>query len=453
MTENYAADGLFGVMGCPVSHSKSPALHSELAALCGKKIIYAPLHVEPNELENAVKGAFALGFLGLNVTAPHKEAVLPLLEGLSPEAAAIGAANTLIRTKSGFLGHNTDAEGLYRSLMLHNADPEGKTIMLLGAGGAAKAAAYSMGAHKAAKVYIVNRTFEKAKELAGAMFSVFRDSDPETIFVPLTPAESENIPADILINATTLGMKNESELPCRGSLSRFGAVSELIYSPPETPLMAEARKCGIPAFNGLAMLVFQGIASFERWQNINIPKDAALKILFRLAAGGRGIALTGFMGSGKSTFGKALAKLSGMPFKDMDSIIEKEQNRSVSEIFRDDGEAFFRALEVSAAKKLHKGNIIATGGGIVLSSEAMEALAKNNVIIRLKASPESVMLRLKNDKSRPLLAAESEEERKNKIRSLMEAREELYKKYADITLETDGKSPDELINEFIRRFI
>ncbi|MDE7277063.1 MAG: shikimate dehydrogenase, partial [Lachnospiraceae bacterium] len=153
---------LCGLIGNPVEHTMSPVIHNTLAEKCGHNLVYVPFLVEQGRIEEAVTGAYALNVLGMNVTVPYKSDVIGSLVEVDELASHIGAVNTLVRTEEGYKGYNTDMTGLYRAMTSEGIRIEGEEIVLLGAGGAARAVAYLCGAQKAAKVYLLNRTLEKA---------------------------------------------------------------------------------------------------------------------------------------------------------------------------------------------------------------------------------------------------------------------------------------------------
>jgi shikimate dehydrogenase len=222
-------------------------------------------------------------YLGANVTIPHKEAVLDLLDECDPWAAELGAVNTIVKSGARLIGHNTDAYGFLRSLKDAGFEPRGKAALLLGAGGAARSAAFGLAKGGITSLRIANRTPERARllaaELAGSLSIVSSMPLEEDALKGVLPH------VDLVVNATPVGM---SPGPSgRGSpidsalVSSDTLVYDMVYSPLDTPLMREARKAGARAQGGLAMLVYQGAASFELWTG----REAPLDVMFRAAAG------------------------------------------------------------------------------------------------------------------------------------------------------------------------
>ena len=166
---------LLGLMGNPVEHTLSPVIHNTLSEILYKNLVYVPFHVENGNVADAVQGACALNILGMNVTVPHKERVMETLVSVDPVAEAIQAVNTLVRVPGGFRGYNTDMPGLLRAVQSEGVSLQGKTVLILGAGGASKAVAYMCMQERAEKIYMLNRTVEKAQEIADSMNRIFQE--------------------------------------------------------------------------------------------------------------------------------------------------------------------------------------------------------------------------------------------------------------------------------------
>ncbi|UGS37129.1 shikimate dehydrogenase [Capillimicrobium parvum] len=249
---------LLGVLGWPVRHSRSPAMHNAaLAALGLAGWRYQLLPVPPELFERAVRALPGAGFAGANVTVPHKEAALALATDATPAAQAIGAANTLTFHDDGRIeAGNTDAPGLLASL----PEPaEGRTALVLGAGGSARAAAWALREAGAAGVAVLNRTRERADRLA-----------VDLGIRVVTEAE----PADILVNCTTVGLHDERAAPVDlDELHRFGTIVDLVYREGGTTLVRAARAQGHPTVDGLEILVGQGALSLERWTGRTAPLE------------------------------------------------------------------------------------------------------------------------------------------------------------------------------------
>ena len=266
---------LVGLIGWPVAHSCSPAMHNAAFAALKLNWSYVPLPVRPEALAAAVAGLAALGFRGANVTVPHKEAVVPLLDSLSPEAARINAVNTIVVEEDGRLvGHNTDVAGFIAALRQSGFSPEGRAAVVVGAGGAARAAVHGLLGAGAARILILNRSSARAEKLISEL-----GTDDRVQALPLTPealVESAQ-EADLLVNATPVGLWPNAEAsiwPMEVPIPARITVFDLVYNPVETLLLRQARAGGARTIPGLGMLISQGAAAFQLWTGIDPPLDA-----------------------------------------------------------------------------------------------------------------------------------------------------------------------------------
>lgn len=253
---------LAGVMGWPVAHSRSPAIHGHWIRQYGLHGNYVLLPVQPEHLGDAVRGLRALGFAGCNLTIPHKVAAMALVDRVDPLAARIGAINTLVVEKDGALaGYNTDAYGYIQSLL--DAQPDWRAdagpVTVLGAGGAARAILVALAERGAKDIRLCNRSLDKAQALAAEFGAPIR----------ALPWEQRAEALDgcaLLVNTTSLGMKGQAPLEISlDRLPRHALVSDIIYVPLETPLLAAARARGHVAVDGLGMLLNQARPAFEHW--------------------------------------------------------------------------------------------------------------------------------------------------------------------------------------------
>lgn len=256
---------LLGLFGWPVSHSFSPAMHNAALAAAGLNVVYLPLATSPDGLETAVSALSALNFRGVNVTVPHKQTIIPMLDEIDPAAAAIGAVNTVIISENGrLLGKNSDWLGFMADLAALNVDVRGRDCVIFGAGGSARAVAYGL-AQAGGMVHIVARRPEQAEELAAAM------GLPRTTIAPATMDDVVALTAPLLVNSTPLGMHPHEEGTIWDSKRPFAPntfVYDLVYNPTETRFMRQARAAGCQAANGLGMLLRQGAFSFEWWTGV-----------------------------------------------------------------------------------------------------------------------------------------------------------------------------------------
>ena len=254
---------VFGLVGNPVGHSLSPPMHEAAYDVCGMDARYVTFEPAPDDVEAAVAGADALGIAGLNVTIPFKQDVLSVVE---PDelAARIGAVNTVDFGGETPRGYNTDAAGVRRSFAHHGVELDGRDAVVVGAGGAGRAAAFAL-ADAGATVHVANRTAERAVELA--------EDVPGATGSGL--AELDRIErADVLVNATSVGMESDETPVPREHLHEDLAVLDAVYSPIETRLLRDAAAAGATAIDGAWMLLFQGVEAFERWTGRDAPVDA-----------------------------------------------------------------------------------------------------------------------------------------------------------------------------------
>lgn len=242
------------VIGHPVAHSLSPALHNAAFAAAGLDWVYVAFDVAPGAAGAALDAMRTLGIAGLSVTMPHKEDVAAAVDALDPAAAALRSANTVVREADGRLvGHSTDGAGFVASLAEAGVTVAGRRVVVLGAGGAARSVVDALGRAGAADVVVVNRTTARAEQ-AAALTTAGRVGSPADV-----PA------AEIVVNATSIGM-GTTEVPLDPGLLRAGqVVADLVYHPLETALLAAARAAGCTVVDGLGMLVHQAVLQQELW--------------------------------------------------------------------------------------------------------------------------------------------------------------------------------------------
>lgn len=265
---------LYGILGHPVGHSMSPAMHNAALEAMGINGVYVPMDVRPEDLEAAVTGLRALGFLGLSVTVPHKEAVMACIDEIDPVAERIGAVNTLLfRQRPGeekitVRGFNTDWLGSNLALA-EEMQLAGSRVLVLGAGGAAKGVCFGL-VEAGAEVLITNRTEEKGRELAQWLGCTFLPAD-----------QLESVHADALVNTTSVGMHPyvENIAIDPGLLQNFKVVMDIVYAPLETRLLREAARAGCRTIDGLAMLQFQAAVQLKIWTGEQPPPDVLRKAL------------------------------------------------------------------------------------------------------------------------------------------------------------------------------
>lgn len=272
-----------GLIGNPVEHTLSPVIHNHLAEMTGKNMVYVPFQVENEAVEGAVLGAYALNVLGMNVTVPHKAAVIPCLKEIDGLAEKIGAVNTLVRTDGGYKGYNTDMPGLLRAMQSEGIQIKGETVLLLGAGGAARAVAFLCASEGAGRVYLCNRTFEKAQQVAAEVNQAFGGD----CIVPVTYEELDTLPEErfLAIQGTSVGLYphvTDTPLADGAIYDRIHTGVDLIYRPAETRFMQLVQKHGGRIMNGLKMLLYQGIIAYELWNDVRVTDAQAQEILQKM---------------------------------------------------------------------------------------------------------------------------------------------------------------------------
>lgn len=398
-----------GLLGRKLGHSYSPAIHAAFG-----DYEYRLYEKEPEELAAFLTGG---GFDGLNVTIPYKKAVMPYCAELSDTARRIGSVNTIVRRADGTLfGDNTDAFGFACEVRAAGAEPSGKKALVFGSGGASL-----------------------------AVCSVLRQAGAQVVVISRSgPDNYENLDrhadAQLLVNTTPLGMyPNNGVSPV--DLTRFPAceaVLDVVYNPARTALLLQAEALGIPHAGGLVMLVAQAARSSERFTGIPVPDARRHEVLRRLSAQMQNIILVGMPGCGKSTIGQLLAERLGRTFVDADSEIEAAAGMSIPEIFRQGGEARFRALETETLAALGKrsGLVLATGGGSVLREENYAPLHQNGTIVWLQRRIDALPA-----DGRPLSQGAD-------LNAMYLARAPRYARFGDCTVCNDGL-PEQTVNTIL----
>ena len=269
-----------GVIGNPVGHSLSPMMQNYFAEKLNLDFAYIPCNVPDEQVGEAIRGIYALGFQGLNVTVPHKQRVMPHLLEIDEAARCIGAVNTLVRMEGGYKGYNTDAEGLYRALKRQGIQVAGQDCLLIGAGGAAKAVAYMLMKHQAKSIAILNRSPEKARLLADQMNRQFGRNTIKAM--ALSDYQNLEAPSYLAIQTTSVGMHphpGHAAIDDPTFYKKIHTAIDIIYTPSRTRFMELVKEAGGQAFNGLDMLIYQGIIAFELWNpNVSITDETVDEI-------------------------------------------------------------------------------------------------------------------------------------------------------------------------------
>jgi shikimate dehydrogenase len=272
---------LVGVIGWPIAHSLSPAMHNAAFDALGLNWRYLAFPVRPGEVSSAIDGLGALGFRGTNVTVPHKETVMRLMDEVPPRVRAFGAVNTVIidRGAAGartLRGENTDVGGLLHALREGGFEPAGKRVLVVGAGGGARGVVYALCDAGAAEIAVLNRTPARASALVADLASVAGGTSLRAGGLTPDALEAHANEVDLLVNTTTVGMWPRAEAsiwPDGRPLPAGIAVCDLVYRPLETKLLRQAREAGAKTVDGLGMLIAQGALSFEMWTGQWPPVD------------------------------------------------------------------------------------------------------------------------------------------------------------------------------------
>lgn len=274
-----------GIFGYPISHTLSPAMHNAVIKALGLDMVFLPFEVKPSNLKEAINGIKSLGIIGVNITIPHKESVIRFLDAISEEARLVGAVNTIVNKDRKLIGYNTDGSGYIASLKEElGFNPKSKRIIIIGAGGAARGILAALAAQKPKSITVANRTLSRAVSLIKAFKGKFRDTRFEAIGIDDNMLKMSFNSVDLLVNTTSVGMKQSKALKIPlETLPKIAIVSDIIYNPLETLLLKKAKKLGLTTHGGLGMLVHQGARSFKLWTGMDAPmnvmRKAALKAL------------------------------------------------------------------------------------------------------------------------------------------------------------------------------
>nr|WP_319489138.1 shikimate kinase [uncultured Caproiciproducens sp.] len=431
MTENN-----FAVIGHPIAHTMSPFIHNRLFALSGKTAGYRVWDISPSELPGRMKALHTL--CGFNITIPHKQSIIPLLDELDEKSVFFNSVNTVKNTGGRLTGFTTDGAGFCKALEAAGIGLSGRTVVL-GAGGAGRVMAFEAALSGGVVTVAVRpHGMEAAEKLCANIRAKIKEARAD--FCLLDEIDGK---IDLLANATPVGMF-PSTTACPVSekiIKKAACVFDAVYNPNETLMIKTARKNGVRAIGGMSMLVWQAAAAHEIWYGAKfrpddiqtLCNDAVTEMKNKFG----NIVLCGYMGSGKTSVGSLLAKITGRTFVDMDHYIEKREGMTIAEIFSARGEEAFRIMEREAAKELslQYGLIIATGGGALLNPENTAALKENGVVVLLDASLDVIRDRLSGDVSRPLLDGP---DRKEKMQRLYSERVGVYRAAADFKVDADG---------------
>jgi len=358
----------YGCIGEHLRHSFSKEIHGLLT-----DHLYELKEIPVGQLDAFMT---ARNFKAINVTIPYKQAVLPYLAQIEPNAAQIGAVNTIVNRDGSLCGYNTDFGGMMGLIDHAGIELQGKKVLILGTGGTS------------------NTAMAVARHLgAASVYKVSRSEKPGVL--TYDTVKKEHLDAQILINTTPCGMfPNLGEMAIDPALfPGLCGVVDVVYNPLRSALVCKARSLGIPAVGGLYMLVKQAVLASQYFLDTAYPEGTAEKIYQALRVQKENIVLTGMPGCGKTTIGQLLAEKMGRVFADTDALIEEKTGQSPAWIITMQGEAAFREMETAVIRELSAktGLVIATGGGAVLRSENVAALRQNGRIFFLDRPVEQLL--------------------------------------------------------------
>ncbi len=409
----------YGLIGEKLGHSFSKIIHEKIA-----DYQYTLLEVAKEDFDSFIKGK---DFLGINVTIPYKERIIPYLDFIDPIAKDIGAVNTVVNRDGKLYGYNTDIIGLCSMIKYHGLSVQGKKVLILGSGGTSKTA------------------YHAAKKLgAREIFKVGRTSRDD--ICSYEEAYSLHGDAEFIINTTPVGMY-PNIIPSPIDISMFknlSGVVDVIFNPLKTSLVMKAEELNIPCCTGLYMLVSQAVAASGHFLNKSVDDDITEKVYREIRAEKSNIVLTGMPSSGKSTVGKIIAEKTGRVFIDTDEEIVKSEGCEISEIFKCHGEEYFRDVESKIIKEISEktsGAVISTGGGAILKSENITNLKRNGTIFFIDR-PLNMLIPTSD---RPLSSDEKS------LKKRYNERIDIYNSTADVIIKND-EAPDKAVESILNNF-
>lgn len=431
----------FGLIGYPLGHSLSPYIHQRIMEAAGLAGEYKLYEVPPEKMDAEIPHLLK-DLDGFNCTIPHKLAIMPYLQSLTASAELCGAVNTVFQGQ----GYNTDLVGFSKE----NIEFRDKVVLLLGVGGVAHMIARYALDQGAKELLLMARNQAEAQRLKAKLEPLFPKVTLRLLTDSQPRSQEESLP-NVIINGTPVGMwPNYGRLPVDESWLAAGQeIFDTIYNPVATSLVLRGKKAGAKAKGGLGMLFAQALAAQKIWnpgltlspeQESVILADLAQELLRRFPVK---YVFTGFMGAGKTTLSQAVAQELNLPVWDLDQAIEQHLGRKVSEIFAQEGEAFFRQKEAQLLAELLKREgsaLISLGGGAIVQKEVQALLARENALVVYLDAPFSCLWqRINQGNSRPLVGNQTEplETRRQKMQELYEKRLPIYRQQCDISVSTD----------------
>jgi shikimate dehydrogenase len=432
----------FAVTGSPILHSKSPLMFNAVFQHQSMDKYYSYSRVAASSAEEAIFLFKELKLTGMNVTAPFKKDIIDQLDNIEIPAARIGGVNTIIRENNELKGCNTDYIGVVESLKQNNINLKNKRCIVLGAGGAGGAAIYGL-TQEEAEVIILDQDFQRSRDAAGNFGG--RAEKVESL-------ESWLSSSDILISA----IPADANIIHGAWLKKNLVVFDANYK--KSILSEKARKRGCKVIKGEEWLLNQAVPAYCYFLGTT-PDQTAIEamrtiLLSASATKPRNVALVGFMGCGKTAIGKLLSKKMDLTFKDTDDLIEAREGRSIPEIFKTNGEAYFRKVEkeiLTQDLENHTGVVYGCGGGVVLADENKQILKSNALVVWLYSTIETTLKRIPPG-TRPLLDYPDPEE---KAKDLLDRRLIHYSRAADLIVSSEKsaeKTAEKIHEEIIKTF-
>lgn len=395
---------MYGLLGKNINYSYSPYLHSKFG-----RYDYQLFDLDEKEFENFIKEK---KFKGINVTIPYKETVIAYLDYLSEEVKRTNSCNTIINKDGKLYGYNSDYFGFKTLLQRNKIVVYNKTCLILGSGATSRTIKAVLEDMHVKEIIIVSRN----------------PRDEEISYNDI----KRNLQPNVIINTTPVGVSphfRESVLDI-SDFENLEAVIDCIYNPFRTKLLLDAKENGASGYNGLMMLVFQAKQSSELFQDTLLDNTFTFNIYQDLKNELRNIVFIGLPAAGKTTVGKYIAKLTNKRLVSIDKLITLKEDKSVSEIFLQKGEAYFRKLEANLIKEhaSKTAQVIDTGGGAILNEESMNLLKANGIVIFLNRDYRKMILR---PGKRPLIKNVDD------LLKLKDERYHLYLKHADIVIDNN----------------
>ncbi len=405
---------MYGLLGEHLPHSFSPQIHKALG-----NDNYNLFEIAPENLEKFMREK---NFKGINVTIPYKKAVISYLDEISPEAEKIGAVNTIVVRDGKLCGYNTDYFGFEYMLNKSKIAVEDKKVLVLGSGGASATVQAVLRDMRASEIVVVSRN---------------GDDNYVNMYIKHTDA-------NIIVNTTPVGMYPDN-MNTPVDIKRFSnlcGVLDVVYNPLNTRLVMEAKEMGVKAITGLSMLVYQAKKAHEIFFDTNIDNEICNEIEKSIRLQMSNIVLVGMAGCGKSIIGETLSRMLKKDLFDTDEMIVNVENKSIPQIFEEDGEKHFRTCENVAVNLAGKqtNSIIATGGGVITRPENYMPLKQNGIIVFINRDVDLLVT-----DGRPL-------SQKYGVKELYEKRLPLYRKFADIEVDGNG-TVEEVANRIVKEIL